>query len=208
MHEASAAASSLLLHGAGLVAAPTAGEVLSRRCTALLRRALVVWPNADPKLAWMDKLFQGLESSQHILGNVCAGLELLTFLVAKLRKEQTLLAVRAMTRGLVAVCSCSNLRVVRLLQPLLHTLFATFGVEELDDLVSRATRLVQESVANYERGHPGSGQVLYPALMVFRALSQHTTVQLDRMLSIFVKLLQRVARDHIQPPPQDNNPRQ
>lgn len=39
-------------------AAGSTGEVLSRRCVALLKTALKpdVWPNAELKLAWFDKL--------------------------------------------------------------------------------------------------------------------------------------------------------
>lgn len=164
-----------------------------------------MWPNADPKLAWLDKIFQGLDSQQGILGNVCAGLELLTYLVGKLKKEQMLAAIKIMIRGILSCCSCSNMRVIRLVNPLLHKIFTTFGIEELDELINRVGRFVQDSLASHERGAQGSGQTLYPALMVLRAVAQYTTHHLDRLMAPIMKVLQRLTRDHIQPGNQDYN---
>lgn len=205
MHESSTVTSALQPTSAAVVAPLTAGEQLSRRCSGLLRRALVVWPNADPKLGWLDKIFQGLETPQIILGNVCAGLELLTFLVGKLKKEQMLGAVKTMYRGLLSCCNCSNVRVIRLLHPLLHIIFSTFGIEELDDFITRAARFVQDSLANLDRGAQGSSAALYPSLMVLRAIAQYTTHHLDRLMAPIMKVLQRITRDHITPTAQDYN---
>ncbi|KAA0197800.1 hypothetical protein HAZT_HAZT001767 [Hyalella azteca] len=199
VHETSSATSVLLPNASPPLPAATASELLSRRCSLLLKRALVVWPNADPKLAWLDKLFQGLETPQYSLGNVCSGLELLTYLVGKLKKEQMLAAVKSLYRGLLSCCSCSNPRVIRLLHPLLSTLLTTFGVDELDEFVTRAAKLVQEALANHDRGTTGAVGTLYPALMVMRALAQHSTQHLDRLMTAIMKVLQKITRDHITP---------
>jgi transformation/transcription domain-associated protein len=59
------------------------GEVLSRRCVALLKMALRpdVWPNTELKLAWFDKLLNTVESQQPNFNNICTALELLCFLL-------------------------------------------------------------------------------------------------------------------------------
>ncbi len=59
------------------------GELVSRRCVALLKTALRpdVWPNAELKLAWFDKLLMTVETQQPNFANICTALELLCFLL-------------------------------------------------------------------------------------------------------------------------------
>ena len=59
------------------------GEMLSRRCVALLKTALrpEVWPNAELKLAWFDKTLLTVENQQPNFANICTALELLSFLL-------------------------------------------------------------------------------------------------------------------------------
>ena len=61
----------------------SSGELLSRRCVALLKSALRpdVWPAADLKLAGLDKTLMTVESQQPNFANVCTALELLNFLL-------------------------------------------------------------------------------------------------------------------------------
>ena len=60
------------------------GELLSRRCVALLKTALRpdVWPNSELKLAWFDKILMTVESHQPNFANICTALELLSFLLS------------------------------------------------------------------------------------------------------------------------------
>ena len=59
------------------------GELLSRRCVSLLKTALrpEVWPQAELKLAWFDKLLMTVETQQPNFANICTALELLSFLL-------------------------------------------------------------------------------------------------------------------------------
>ncbi len=59
------------------------GELLSRRCVALLKTALRpdVWPAAELKLLWFDKLLMTVESHTPNFANICTALELLSFLI-------------------------------------------------------------------------------------------------------------------------------
>ena len=58
--------------------------MLSRRCVALLTTAWRpdVWPNAELKLLWFDKLLMTVESHGPNSSNSCTALELLGFLIA------------------------------------------------------------------------------------------------------------------------------
>ncbi|KAK3867130.1 hypothetical protein Pcinc_027378 [Petrolisthes cinctipes] len=193
------------------------GEALSRRCVALLKRALKpdMWPHADPKLAWLDKLFLNLESAQPNLANVCVGLEVLTYLIGTLRREQILAAMRGLTRGLVACMNCSNSRVVRLTHSLLARLMSTFPTEptsasvasryeELEDLYSRIAKIVLEGLTSYEKNPSATPTSLFGTLMILKAACQNNTCYIDRLIMPFMKVLQRMARDHLGHPTPDN----
>ena len=116
-------------------AANSAGEQLSKRCVTLLKMALKpdVWPNCELKLAWFDRLFQTVDnpvtaasaaataaaataaataaSAQPNYTNICTALELLTFLLSILRKEQILAGFKPLQRGLASLMNCTNAKV-------------------------------------------------------------------------------------------------
>ena len=175
-----------------------ASEVMFKRCFILLKRALVVWPEADPKLSWLDKLMVGIESNHlHNIGNTCAGLELLTFIISKLKKEQTLASIKSLYRGFLSCCGCSNPKVIKLFYQLLMTMFTTYGIEEFEEFVNRAARMIQEVLSNLAVSGQGSGHLLYPSMMVLKAISQFSTQHLDRLIAGLMKVLQRVLKEHI-----------
>jgi transformation/transcription domain-associated protein len=92
----------------------TPGELLSRRCVALLKTALKpdVWPQqCDLKLSWFDKVFASVESGTPNYGNICTALELLTFLLGVMKKEQILTSCKPLQRGIAACITCSNSKV-------------------------------------------------------------------------------------------------
>ena len=86
-----------------------------------------VWPNCELKLAWFDRLFQTVDSpaaattpaasattttaSQPNFTNICTALELLTFLLSILRKEQILSGFKPLQRGLASLMNCTNPKV-------------------------------------------------------------------------------------------------
>jgi len=94
------------------------GELLSRRCVALLKTVLKphIWPNCDLKLAWFDKLFLTLEGSQTNFQNICTALDLLTFITGILSKEQVLEQFKGLQKG-IAACMVSQNNKVPFLNP-------------------------------------------------------------------------------------------
>lgn len=106
--------------------ANNSGDQLSKRCVALLKMALKpdVWPNCELKLAWFDRLFQTVDNPQTQAApagaiaanppnftNICTALELLTFLLSILRKEQILAGFKPLQRGLASLMNCTNPKV-------------------------------------------------------------------------------------------------
>lgn len=86
-----------------------------------------VWPHCELKLAWFDRLFQtadNLPSSATPSGpatpagpnftNICTALDLLTFLLSILRKEQILAGFKPLQRGLSTLMNCTNPKVFKL----------------------------------------------------------------------------------------------
>ncbi|KAG8225079.1 hypothetical protein J437_LFUL000058 [Ladona fulva] len=252
------------------------GEMLSRRCVALLKAALKpdVWPapQCDLKLAWLDKLFAGVESasgsggggtgvgmagmsggfgplggSQPNYANICTALDLLTFLVTVLRKEQILVTFRPLQRGISACMTCPNLKVIKLVHGLLTRLMSIFPTEvtsspvasryeDLECLYASVNKVVLEGLSSYEKspsggnapgsssasstqGGAGSGMgvggsqggvgslgvggsvnaptSLFGTLMVLKAACAHNPCYIDRLITSFMRVLQRMTKEHL-----------
>ncbi|CAK1549719.1 unnamed protein product [Leptosia nina] len=206
-----AAANSNAVVGAGVSGSPA--EQLSRRCVLLLKAALKpdVWPHiCEPKLAWLDKVFTSVESN----ANACTGLELLVFLLGVLRRDQILAALKPLHRGLTACVSSTNPKIVRLTHNLLAKLTSLFPTEpsgaaqaskyeELETLYACVSKYAFEGLANYEKSAPGAGATtsLLGPLMMLKACCTSSPGYVDRLLLPLMRVLQRMARDHVAPNP-------
>ncbi|XP_030041101.2 transcription-associated protein 1 isoform X2 [Manduca sexta] len=200
----------------------TAGEQLSRRCVLLLKTALKpdVWPHlCEPKLAWLDKVFSSADSNTGACANACTALELLVFLLGVLRRDQILAALKPLQRGLAACVASSNAKIVRLTHNLLAKLTAIFPTEptgaaqaskfeELETLYACVSKYAFEGLAAYEKsasgggvsasgaGSGGAGALLGP-LMMLKACCSSSAAYVDRLLMPLMRVLQRMARDHV-----------
>ena len=95
----------------------SSGELLSRRCVLLLKTSLKpdVWPQPiDLALTFFDKILQNIESPNANYGNICTVLELLTFILTVLRKDQILAHFKPLQRRLAICLTSQNNRVIRL----------------------------------------------------------------------------------------------
>lgn len=191
------------------------GEALSKRCVSLLKRALKpdIWPNSDPKLAWLDKFFISLDGPQPNLTNISVGLELLTYLIGTLKKEQILNAMKNLTKGLLVCINHSNQKIVKLTYALLVKLMSTFPTdptnpttssskyEELEDLYSKIVKTINDGLNNFNKNSNAPASSLYGTLMILRAACQNNPFYIDRLIIPLMNVLQRMARDHLNPPP-------
>lgn len=165
----------------------SAGELLSRRCVTLLKIALKtdVWPNAEVKLNWFDKLLSSVESGVPNYGNICTALELLNFLLTILRKEAVLVSFKPLQKGISLCMFCNNTKVIRSLHNLLTRLMMMYPIEnfsqmvtplaqgqnlapssggiviaskheELDQLYTSVNKAVIDGLTNYEKSAIGS----------------------------------------------------
>ncbi|PNF39458.1 hypothetical protein B7P43_G11093, partial [Cryptotermes secundus] len=199
----------------------TPGELLSRRCVALLKTALKpdVWPQqCDLKLNWFDKVFASVESGSPNYGNICTALELLTFLLGVMKKEQILASCKPLQRGIAACITCSNSKVIRLVHGLLSRLMSIFPTEptssnvaskyeELECLYACVGKVVFEGLANYEKNTSASPTTLFGTLMMLKAACVNNPSYIDRLITPFMRVLQRMAREHITPtPPHETSP--
>ncbi|KAL0894581.1 hypothetical protein ABMA27_013148 [Loxostege sticticalis] len=199
-----------------LGAAGSPGEQLSRRCVMLLKAALKpdVWPHhCEPKLAWLDKVFSTAESNAAACANACTALELLAFLLGVLRREQVLAALKPLQRGLAACVSSANAKIVRLTHNLLAKLTALFPTEpsgaaqaskyeELETLYACVSKYAFEGLATYEKSAAGGGAgALLGPLMMLKACCSSSPSYIDRLLLPLMRVLQRMARDHVAPNP-------
>ncbi|XP_077554082.1 transformation/transcription domain-associated protein-like isoform X4 [Haemaphysalis longicornis] len=188
------------------------GEVLSRRCVALLKTALKpdVWPSAELKLAWIDKLLMTVEGSQPNYGNICTALELLAFLLSILRPEAILASLKPLQRGIAACMTCPNSKVIRAVHALLSRLMGLFPSEpttsslasrheELDSLYTAISKVVFDGLTAYEKSAAASPSSLFGCLMILKAACVNHPCYIDRLITPFMHVLQKMAREHLSP---------
>ena len=125
-----------------MVSMPEIRELfLSRRCVSLLKMALKpdVWPNVELKLQAYEKILagpQGVDSNQPNYVNICTCLDILTFLLTVLRKDQILAAFRPLQASIATCMSCANSKVIRAVHSLMSRLMSTFPTEPTNSLVA------------------------------------------------------------------------
>ena len=207
--------------GATAGGGPTQGELLSRRCVQLLKTALKpdIWGNCELKLATFDKILdggqQGVQSTSPNFANICTCLDVLTFLLTVLRKEQILSAFKPLQKA-IAVCMRSpNSKVIRAVHGLMSRLMNLFPTEptnspvaskfeELAQLYANVGTVIQEGLSNYEKNLQAPPATLFGTLMMLKAACINNSCYIDRLISSFMRVLQRLAKEHLQPSIPDN----
>lgn len=199
----------------------SSGELLSRRCVALLKNALKqeVWPNAELRLVWFDKLLGTVEQQQPNYGNICTALELLCFLLNILRKEVVLTSFKPLQRGIALCMSCTNSRVIRSVHNLLSRLMNIFPPEpttsnvasrheELETLYTSVNKTIHDGLNSYEKSTNVQPSTLFSTLMILKAACVNNPCYIDRLITPFMRVLQKMARDHLTPsaPPDSTAP--
>ncbi|XP_008557972.1 transformation/transcription domain-associated protein [Microplitis demolitor] len=211
------------------------GELLSRRCVNLLKMALKpdVWPSStqqqqqpppDLKLNWLDKVFASIDSAQPNYGNICTALELLTFLLGVMKREQILANFKLLQRGLSACLTSNNTKVIRLMHALMSRLMSIFPTEstvpsgvappaskydELNTLYTAVANFITEGLTAYEKNTGllsnttgaaagNASTSLFGTLMILKAACINNSSYIDRFISQFGRVLHRMTKDHLQ----------
>uniref|UniRef100_A0A6E8VNF8 FAT domain-containing protein n=1 Tax=Anopheles coluzzii TaxID=1518534 RepID=A0A6E8VNF8_ANOCL len=181
----------------------TPGDNLSRRCVNLLKLAIKPDTPVDLKLVWLDKVLQNVDTQPASIGNICTALELLTFLLGVLKKDQILNMLRPLQRGLSACVTCSNTRVIKLMHGLLSRLMAIFPTDahhkcdELEILYTTISRMIYDGLATYEKSSQANPSSLFGTLMTLKAACSNNPGYIDRLISPFMRLLNRLTKEHL-----------
>lgn len=208
MNDASAASAAANAAQGATQGAQSPGEALSRRCVQLLKIAMKpdVWPQqCELKLGFMDKIFAAMEGTTTGYGNACVALELLTFLLGVMSREQILTSFRPLQRGLGTCVSCTNSKVVRLMHTFLGRLMAQFPPgpatggpgttepeqprdEEFEPLYANVRKMISDGLANYEKNLSASPSSLFGTLMMLKAACMNNQSYIDRLITPFMKV--------------------
>ncbi|XP_025986851.1 transformation/transcription domain-associated protein [Solenopsis invicta] len=200
------------------------GEQLSRRCVALLKMALKpdVWiaEQCDLKLAWLDKVLASVDSNQPNqpnYGNISTALEVLTFLLGVMKREQILVSFKPLQRGIGACIASSNTKIIRLVHGLLSRLMTIFPAEqaspniapkyeELDTLYTTIGRFIAEGLATYEKTTTATPSSLFGTLMMLKAACTNNPSYIDRLITPFMRVLHKMAKEHLHSTQTEANP--
>ncbi|XP_028263433.1 transformation/transcription domain-associated protein [Parambassis ranga] len=195
------------------------GELLSRRCVSLMKTALKpdMWPRAELKLQWFDKLLMTVEQpAQANIANICTGLEILCFLLTVLQSSAVLTHFKPLQRGIAACMSCGNTKVLRAVHSLLSRLMSIFPTEpststvaskyeELECLYAAVGKVIYEGLTNYEKATSNTNPTqLFGTLMILKSACTYNASYIDRLISVFMRSLQKMVREHLSP--QQANP--
>uniref|UniRef100_A0A8C2FQR7 Transformation/transcription domain-associated protein n=1 Tax=Cyprinus carpio TaxID=7962 RepID=A0A8C2FQR7_CYPCA len=191
------------------------GELLSRRCVNLMKTALRpdMWPRAELKLQWFDKLLITVEQpNQANFSNICTGLEILSFLLSVLQPPAILSHFKPLQRGIAACMTCGNTKVLRAVHSLLSRLTSTFPTEpstssvaskyeELECLYAAVGKVIYEGLTNYEKASSANPTQLFGTLMILKSACSNNSSYIDRLISVFMRSLQKMVREHLSPQP-------
>ncbi|XP_019712847.1 transformation/transcription domain-associated protein isoform X1 [Hippocampus comes] len=195
------------------------GELLSRRCVSLMKTALRpdMWPRAELKLQWFDRLLMTVEQpAQANFSNICTGLEILCFLLSVLQSPAILAHFKPLQRGIAACMTCGNTKVLRAVHSLLSRLMSIFPTEpstsnvaskyeELECLYAAVGKVIYEGLTNYEKATSNTNPTqLFGTLMILKSACSYNASYIDRLISVFMRSLQKMVREHLSP--QQANP--
>ncbi|XP_076025723.1 transformation/transcription domain-associated protein isoform X2 [Genypterus blacodes] len=194
------------------------GELLSRRCVSLMKTALRpdMWPRAELKLQWFDKLLMTVEQpAQANISNICTGLEILCFLLTVLQSPAILAHFKPLQRGIAACMTCGNTKVLRAVHSLLSRLMSFFPTEpstnvaskyeELECLYAAVGKVIYEGLTSYEKATTNTNPTqLFGTLMILKSACSYNASYIDRLISVFMRSLQKMVREHLSP--QQTNP--
>ncbi|XP_044312545.1 transcription-associated protein 1 isoform X1 [Drosophila rhopaloa] len=182
------------------------GESLSRRCVMLLKMAMrpEIWPQPfDIKLNWLDKVLATVETPHHNLNNICTGIDFLTFLTTILNSEQLVSIIRPVQRGLSLCIIHQNTRIVRLMHIFLTRLMGIFPPDtqhkhdDLELLYNAVSKMIAENLTFYEKSPQPNASSLFGTLMILKACTTNNHSYIDRILVQFIRVLNRLTKDHI-----------
>lgn len=185
--------------GAAAAAGPTQGEMLSRRCVALLKSALKpdIWGNCDLKLQAFDKILdgqQGVASTAPNLANICTCLDIMSFLLTVLRKDQILAAFKPLQKAIAQCMRSNNSKVIRAVHTLMSRLMTQFPTEptnspvaskheELTQLYASVGTVIQDGLGIFERNLQAPPASLFGTLMMLKAACISNACYIDRLIS-------------------------
>ncbi|XP_076468689.1 transformation/transcription domain-associated protein-like isoform X2 [Babylonia areolata] len=195
------------------------GEQLSRRCVGLVKAVLKpdVWLGTELKTAWLEKVLSSVQTQQPNFSNICTALELLTYLLSILKKDQILATFKPLQKSISQCMQCGNNKVIRCVHSLLSRLTSHFPTEacssnvaskyeELENLYASVSKVIYEGLTNYEKAPNGSPSQLFSTLMILKAACQNNVAYIDRLITTFMKVMNKMAREHLQPTSQEATP--
>ncbi|CAG04456.1 unnamed protein product [Tetraodon nigroviridis] len=156
------------------------------------------------------------QQAQANISNICTGLDILCFLLTMLPSPAILAHFKPLQRGIAACMTCGNTKVLRAVHSLLSRLMSNFPTEpststvaskyeELECLYAAVGKVIYEGLTNYEKATSSTNTTqLFGTLMILKSACSHNASYIDRLISVFMRSLQKMVREHLSP--QQANP--
>lgn len=194
----------------------TPGEILSKRCVTLLKTAFKpeLWPQkCDLKLdEWFNNVFLTVNAREPNYANICTALELLCFLLTVLKDDQILNIFAHLQTGLNACLHTKETKVVNLVHNLLSKLVIIFPIDltgnnftsqydKLKAFYANIGTMIAEGLRTYDQNEdpkPASSSLFGP-LMILKACCTKNPACIDKIITPFMKVLQKMTKEHLTP---------
>ncbi|KAJ7403601.1 Transformation/transcription domain-associated protein [Willisornis vidua] len=150
------------------------------------------------------------QPNQANFANICTGLEVLSFLLTVLQPPAILSSFKPLQRGVAACMTCGNTKVLRAVHSLLSRLMGIFPTEpstssvaskyeELECLYAAVGKVIYEGLTNYEKATNANPSQLFGTLMILKSACSNNPSYIDRLISVFMRSLQKMVREHLNP---------
>ncbi|KAH0631953.1 hypothetical protein JD844_019873 [Phrynosoma platyrhinos] len=148
------------------------------------------------------------QPNQANFANICTGLEVLSFLLTVLQSPAILSSFKPLQRGIASCMTCGNTKVLRAVHTLLSRLMSNFPTEpstssvaskyeELECLYAAVGKVIYEGLTNYEKATNANPSQLFGTLMILKSACSNNPSYIDRLISVFMRSLQKMVREHL-----------
>ncbi|KTF92878.1 hypothetical protein cypCar_00033625, partial [Cyprinus carpio] len=197
-------------------AAGAVGTVFGRSQSMPGTEALLTKPvekqHIDTVVNFLIRIACQEQPNQANFSNICTGLEILSFLLSVLQPPAILSHFKPLQRGIAACMTCGNTKVLRAVHSLLSRLTSTFPTEpstssvaskyeELECLYAAVGKVIYEGLTNYEKASSANPTQLFGTLMILKSACSNNSSYIDRLISVFMRSLQKMVREHLSPQP-------
>eukprot|EP01114_Cavostelium_apophysatum_P014185 TRINITY_DN3613_c0_g1_i5.p1 TRINITY_DN3613_c0_g1~~TRINITY_DN3613_c0_g1_i5.p1 ORF type:complete len:3612 (+),score=1106.25 TRINITY_DN3613_c0_g1_i5:200-11035(+) len=170
---------------------------LPHRALDLLKQAFTLWPNVSVKFAYFEKLLAPTDQPNL----VCTGIGILNVILDYQPQRFVLDNINALQNTLTPSLTSNQLKVISALCTLLEKIMKTYPLGqlngEINSFYNHIAEIIEASLNNYEKSN------VHSVIVILKCLCDQKAEFFDRYMASTVKMIQKLAKDHVSPQGRD-----